>query len=197
MTCGERDQPIVHNFPVNGEMIPVASLIHILPEDILWDDVDIDTAPMLQEGSSHRWWTRAITLDDEAHAYSHFIKEYRDKAPPGALTFIHTDKFLEAAVVVNEAVDPRGHRISLLDTGCYMNYFIRYIHEKPFSGTHFFEGMYQHLSSTIDYHGESFSHTMRFQSDFCHFFEEEMVTATSLLLFLLCIRYNSSSYHVR
>jgi len=139
MTCGERDQPIVHNFPVNGEMIPVASLIHILPEDILWDDVDKDTSPMLQEGSSHRWWTRAITLDDEAHAYSHFIKEYRDKAPPGALTFIHTDKFLEAAVVVNEAVDPRGHRISLLDTGCYMNYFIRYIHEKPFSGTHFFD----------------------------------------------------------
>jgi len=133
ITCGDRQEPIAHNFPVGGEMVPLGSLYGSLPDDILWDDSDTNTASML-EHMSRRWWTRPITLKEEESTLKKYLSDWR--GPPGSVSIPDAHyRFLPQACALMEAIDPRGHRQQY----CFENYYKRYRDEQPFSGLHFFD----------------------------------------------------------
>jgi len=138
--CDNEGRPILHNFPVKKgkkhEMIPINQLDGVVPDDILWEDVDrMNTVKSTQNNST--WWNRKITLEEGDFTFDRF-EEYRGL--PGGLSIRESD--------LMEAVDPRGHRraycytkdwlkeqLMFNGTDCYD----RWREEKPFSGQHFFE----------------------------------------------------------
>merc|ERR1719410_1076372 len=133
--CGEGRKPIAHNFPVDGEMVPLGQLESILPDDILWEHTDLHSAVTLQY-KSHRWWTKPVTLEEEEGALDRILRE-KYRGPPGSVS-VHNDEdddYIDRTVGLLEALDPHGHR----HLGCFRNYFVRYREEKPFSGMHFFD----------------------------------------------------------
>lgn len=132
ITC-QNNKPIAHNFPVdNGELISLGQLRDILPADILWEDVDIDTAIELQY-KDYRWWTKPIKRKDEESYIDKMLKRY--KGPPGSVSFYSAGiDSLDRMATLMEALDRRGHR-----RGCWPNYYERWHDEKPFSNTHFFD----------------------------------------------------------
>jgi len=133
MTCGEKKEPIAHNFPVDGEMVPLHELAGVVPDDILWEEIDIYTAPMLRY-KTHHWWSKAVTLEEEDKAIRKLIWHYR--GPPGSISIPEAhDSYVTKASHLFEAIDPRGHRYDY----CFKRYFKRYRKEKPFSGMHFFD----------------------------------------------------------
>ena len=108
MTCGGQHQPIAHEFIVDGEKVPLGQLANVVPDDILWEETDLDTAPML-EHKKHRWWTRPITMDEEMETFRKLLKQY--KGPRGSVSIPAAhDYFLRRVAGLGEAVDPRGHR---------------------------------------------------------------------------------------
>ncbi|KAL7529095.1 hypothetical protein ACHAWF_002834 [Thalassiosira exigua] len=133
LTCGDKNEPIAHNFPVDGEMVPLHELAGVVPDDILWEEIDIYTAPMLRY-KSHRWWTKPVTLEEEDEAIRKMISHYR--GPPGSISVPDAHPSYEsAASALFEVVDPRGHR----NQDCFKLYFLRYRFESPFSRMHFFD----------------------------------------------------------
>ncbi|KAL7548647.1 hypothetical protein ACHAWF_011914 [Thalassiosira exigua] len=133
MTCGEKKEPIAHNFPVDGEMVPLHELAGVVPDDILWEEIDIYTAPMLRY-KTHHWWSKAVTLEEEDKAIRKLIWHYQ--GPPGSISIPEAhDGYTTKASHLFEAIDPRGHRYEY----CFKRYFKRYRKEKPFSGMHFFD----------------------------------------------------------
>jgi len=132
--CDTEGRPILHNFPVKKgkkhEMIPINQLDGVVPDDILWEDID----SMNTTKSSHNnatWWNRKITLEEGDFTFDRF-EEYR--GPPGSLS-VNVGQLLEA-------VDPREHRRAYCykkKDGSPSDCYDEWRKEKPFSGQHFFE----------------------------------------------------------
>jgi len=130
-TCDDH-KPIAHNFLVDGEMVPLGQLLGAVPEDILWEHMDIDTAPKLNY-KSDRWWTRSVTREEEEVEMKQMLDQY--EGPPGSISIPKAhDDLVGQMVALCEAVDPRGHR-----RDCFKNYYTRWREERPFSGMHFFD----------------------------------------------------------
>ena len=110
VTCTHDGKAILHNFPSSeGEMIPVTELYSLLPRDtILWEHLDIDTASTL-EFKSQKWWTKAVTLDEEEEHIAQMLKQY--EGPPGSISVPSAHEgFTHQAAAFMEVLDPRGHR---------------------------------------------------------------------------------------
>ena len=135
ISCNPDGKAILHNFPSSeGEMIPLTDLYSILPRDtILWEHLDIDTASTL-EFKSHKWWTKAISLDEEELYIWQLLKQY--EGPPGSISVPSAHEgFTHQAAAFMEVLDPRGHRRG----DCFGAYYSLWQHEQPFSGLHFFD----------------------------------------------------------
>ncbi|KAL7548507.1 hypothetical protein ACHAWF_011787 [Thalassiosira exigua] len=132
-TCGSRMEPIAHSFPVDGEMVPLAQLSSVVPDDILWDEEDITTAVMLKY-KHHLWWTKPVTLEEEESMLERMLQDYT--GPPGSINIFDVESHrVDKIIDLFEAEDPKGHR----HRDCFRNYFVRYRKETPFSGMHFFD----------------------------------------------------------
>ena len=133
MTCDGR-KPIAHNFPINGELIPLGHLSKVVPDDILWKERDIDTAPMLTDDHS-RWYARAVTKKEEVNKIKILLESYA--GPPGSVSIpkAHEAGFVSQVGGLCEAIDPRGHRLQ----NCFKNYYYRWQEASKFSGQHFFD----------------------------------------------------------
>ena len=139
VTCDVNDEhkPIVHNFPANGgqEMIPLSELYGLVPDDILWEHADIDTAPTLTF-KNERWWSKAVSLEDEEEFMKSKIEEYRGPAGSVSISNAHKNKgFISTASALCEALDPRGHRRD----ACFKHYYTLWRDEVPFSRMHLFD----------------------------------------------------------
>jgi len=132
-------RPIVHKFPLpNGEMVPIGEeLLTVgLPEDMLWEHADSDTAPGLQNDDGERWWSKAITLKEGEAIFQEYIDRPELKGPEGSISVIRAHHgFWGMAGAISEVLDPRGHRREV----CFYNYVIRWKEEQPFSGMNFFD----------------------------------------------------------
>jgi len=142
MRCKD-DKPIAHNFPTpDGNMIPLRQLIDILlPDDILWEHRDIDTAPTLTY-KNEVWWSKAITLEDEEEIIKQLIEEHTGPIGSVSIPYAHSwERWTKQAMGIMEAVDPRGHRLggSSVSGGCMHDYYKLYIKQEPFSGAHYFD----------------------------------------------------------
>lgn len=133
MTCVE-NKPIAHNFPVGDDLVPLGHLLKVLPDDVLWEDSDIDTAYMLQH-RSQRWWTRSVTRDEEEETILSIFKE-QYTGPPGSISLIHdiTKGIIAEIGAICEVLDPLHRYVS-----CFKNYYYRWSEAKHFSGMHFFD----------------------------------------------------------
>ena len=179
MTCGAQGQPIAHDLILDGEKVPLGQLANVVPDDILWEETDLDTAPML-EHKKHRWWTRPITLDEEMQTFRKLLKQY--KGPRGSVSIPTAhDTFLRRVAGLGEAVDPRGHRG---DIHCWDNYYTRYREEEPFSGLHFFDWLdfgngkfileKNDINRTLHYmEGDDYCYKNRFNRKTVHYFTDE------------------------
>jgi len=132
-------RPIVHNFPLpNGEMVPIGEeLLTVgLPDDMLWEHADLDTAPALKNDDRERWWSKAITLEEGERAFQKYFDRPEIKGPEGSLSVVraHTS-FIGKASGISESFDPRGHR----GEACFYNYLARWREQKPFSGMNFMD----------------------------------------------------------
>lgn len=145
LTCSDGGKPVAHNFPVDGELVPLAHLSSVVPEDILWIERDID-APMLKlerepvdgndsNSNPPRWWTRRIARKEEEKTIKSLLASY--DGPNGSVSIpkAHEGAFVSQVGGLCEAIDPRGHRRQ----DCFKNYFFRWQKADPFSGTHFFD----------------------------------------------------------
>lgn len=132
MSCAGGYVPIAHHFPVDGEMVLIGQLAEAVPEDVLWDYLDLQTATM-QSYKKHRWWTRSVTLEDEERYLKSIFPGYQ--GPPGSISIpdAHSD-FVDKIFGMLEVLDPLGHRQK-----CFPNYYVRYRTQKPFSRMHFFD----------------------------------------------------------
>jgi hypothetical protein len=132
-------RPIVHNFPLpNGEMVPIGEeLLTVgLPEDMLWEHADLETAPGLKNDDGERWWSNAITLKEGEAIFQEYIDKPELKGPEGSISVIRAHHGLWGmAGAISEVLDPRGHRREI----CFYNYVIRWKEEQPFSGMNFFD----------------------------------------------------------
>jgi hypothetical protein len=132
-------RPIVHNFPLpNGEMVPIGEeLLTVgLPEDMLWEHADLDTAPGLKNDNGERWWSKAITLKEGEAIFQEYIDKPELKGPEGSISVVRAHHGLWGmAGAISEVLDPRGHRREI----CFYNYVIRWKEEQPFSGMNFFD----------------------------------------------------------
>lgn len=139
MTCAD-SKPIAHNFPLDDkQMIPLGPLRRILPDDILWEDLDIHTAYMLEHKSQgdikpQRWWTRSVTRDEEEKAILDIFKEYT--GPQGSLSVINSisSGIISQMTAICEIMDPHHRRKE-----CFKNYYFRWSEIRPHSGMHFFD----------------------------------------------------------
>ena len=132
-------KPIVHNFPLpNGEMVAVGEeLLTVgLPQDILWEHSDLDTAPALKNDVGERWWSKSITLEEGEMAFRRYFDRTEIKGPEGSLSGVRAHKsFTGKASAISESFDPRGHRAE----GCFYNYLVRWREQKPFSRMNFMD----------------------------------------------------------
>ena len=132
-------RPIVHNFPLpTGEMVPIGEeLLTVgLPEDMLWEHADLETAPGLKNDDGERWWSKAITLKEGEAIFQEYIDKPELKGPEGSISVIRAHHGLWGmAGAISEVLDPRGHRREI----CFYNYVIRWKEEQPFSGMNFFD----------------------------------------------------------
>ena len=132
-TCAGKHKPVAHNFPINGEMVPLGTLANVIPDDVLWEHLDLDTATMLSY-KKHYWFARPITLKEEEDIFQQLLDSERYHGPPGSVSIPDAHRSFEGkASNLCEAIDPRGHR----HQDCFENYFDRW-REAPFSGQHFF-----------------------------------------------------------
>jgi len=135
ISCTHDGKAILHNFPTNeGDLLPVTELYSILPRDtILWEHLDKDTASTL-EYKSHKWWTKAISLDEEEEYIAQMLQQY--EGPPGSISVPSAHEgFTHQAAAFMEVLDPRGHRRG----DCFGAYYSLWQYEQPFSGLHFFD----------------------------------------------------------
>eukprot|EP00984_Skeletonema_dohrnii_P016922 scaffold7607_cov82-Skeletonema_dohrnii-CCMP3373.AAC.1 len=134
-------RPIVHNFPLpNGEMVPIGDellTVGLPKKNILWEHVDLDTAPALRnDDTNERWWTNAITLKKGEATFRKYFDAPEINGPEGSLSIVRAHSgFIGKASGVCESFDPRGHR----GEACFYNYVARWRDQKPFSGMHFFD----------------------------------------------------------
>jgi len=133
MTCGVNQEPILHSFPIDfGDSIPLVKLKNNLPENILWQESDLNTAVMLQHNTV-RWWVKPITLEHEMAEISEIIDLY--VGPPGSLSVPTAHHHFNTKVIgMLEVVDPRGHRRT-----CLKEYYSEWQQNSPFSQLHFFD----------------------------------------------------------
>ena len=137
ITCDADDEhkPIAHNFPAKGgrEMIPLHELYGVVPDDILWEHIDLYTAPTLKL-KHERWWRKAIRINEDEDYIKAKFSEYR--GPPGSVSIPDAHfEFVGKAAALCEALDPRGHRRG----ECFNHYYTLWREEQPFSGMHFFD----------------------------------------------------------
>ena len=132
-------RPIIHNFPLpNGDMVPIGEeLLTVgLPQDILWEHSDLETAPALKNDEGERWWSKAITLEEGEEIFQRYFDRPEIQGPVGSLSVVRAhSSFVGRASAISESFDPRGHR----GEGCFHNYVVRWREQKPFSGVHFME----------------------------------------------------------
>ena len=104
MRCNKDDKPIAHNFPTtDGNMIPLRQLIDILPDDILWEHRDIDTAPTLTY-KNEVWWSKAITLEDEETIIKELIQEHTGPIGSVSIPYAHSwERWTKQAMGIMEA----------------------------------------------------------------------------------------------
>jgi len=102
MRCKD-DKPIAHNFPTaDGNMIPLRQL-NILPDDILWEHRDIDTAPTLTY-KNEVWWSKAITLEDEEEIIKQLIEEHTGPTGSVSIPYAHSwERWTKQAMGIMEA----------------------------------------------------------------------------------------------
>ena len=135
ISCDDDMKPIARNFPgkANEMMIPLYDLNGLVPDDVLWEHIDIRTAPTL-EFNSQRWWSKAISLEDEEGVIRKWMEPY--KGPKGSISIPDAhDSWRGIAAAFCEVIDPRGHRRG----ECFSHYYDLWRKEKPFSGAHFFD----------------------------------------------------------
>jgi len=136
-------KPIIHNFPLpNGQMIPIGEELHtimglLLPDDILWEHTDLDTAIALKNSDTkERWWSKAITLEEGEAEFQRYFDRPEIRGPEGSLSIVRAHNgFIGKASGISEKFDPRGHRGQV----CFFNYLVRWRDQKPFSGMHFMD----------------------------------------------------------
>lgn len=127
-------RPIVHNFPLpNGEMVPIGEellTVGLLPDDILWEHTDLDTAPALKNADTkERWWSKAITLEEGEAEFQEYFDRPEIKGPEGSLSIVRAHRgFIGQASGIAESFDPRGHRGEV----CFFNYLVRWREQTPF-----------------------------------------------------------------
>ena len=136
ISCTDDNKPIVHNFPTNEgdkllSLVPLQN--DILPEDILWEHLDLQTAPTFTY-KSQTWYTKPITLESEESYIEHTLKKYEGPVGSISIPTAH-DKFESRASAFMETVDPRGHRRG----DCFAIYYNAWRNEVPFSGAHFMD----------------------------------------------------------
>ena len=134
ISCDDDMKPIARNFPGKAnEMIPLYDLNGLVPDDVLWEHIDIHSAPTL-EFNSQRWWSKAISLEDEEGVIRKWMEPY--KGPKGSISIPDAhDSWRGIAAAFCEVIDPRGHRRG----ECFSHYYYLWRNEKPFSGAHFFD----------------------------------------------------------
>ena len=142
ITCNKGYKPVAHNFPLpNGDMVPIGEELQAvdLPQDILWEHLDLSTAPYLKnKDTNERWWTKPITLQDAEDLFEGYFDKPEIKGPEGSLSIVRNlnERHFEAkASGICESFDPRGHR----RYDCFYNYIVRWRMQRPFSGMHFFD----------------------------------------------------------
>ena len=138
ISCTEDNKPIVHNFPsTTNEGDKLLSLYplqkDILPDDILWEHLDLETAPTFSY-KSQTWYTKPISLESEESYIEHTLKKYEGPVGSISIPTAH-DKFESRASAFMETVDPRGHRRG----DCFAIYYNAWRNEVPFSGAHFMD----------------------------------------------------------
>ena len=115
ISCTEDNKPIVHNFPTTSTTNEGDKLLSlyplqkdILPDDILWEHLDLETAPTFTY-KTQTWYTKPITLESEEEYIKHTLKKYQGPVGSISIPTAH-DKFESRASAFMETVDPRGHR---------------------------------------------------------------------------------------
>jgi len=140
ISCTEDNKPIVHNVPTSTtneggdkllSLVPLQN--DILPEDILWEHLDLETAPTFTY-KKQTWYTKPITLESEEDYIEHTLKKYEGPVGSISIPTAH-DKFESRASAFMETVDPRGHRRG----DCFAIYYNAWRNEVPFSGAHFMD----------------------------------------------------------
>jgi len=140
ISCTEDNKPIVHNFPTTTtnegddkllSLVPLQK--DILPEDILWEHLDLETAPTFTY-KSQTWYTKPITLESEESYIEHTLKKYAGPVGSISIPTAH-DRFESRASAFMETIDPRGHRRG----DCFAIYYNAWRNEVPFSGAHFMD----------------------------------------------------------
>lgn len=134
-TCDDDDmKPIAHNFPGknldgSGEimMIPLHDLYGEVPDDILWEHSDRHSAPTLQY-NSQRWWSKAISLEEEEKMMHNLYVEQYSGPIKGSLSNREW----------KEVLDPRGHRGWGSKCKSFSQYY-KLWRRQPFSGAHFYD----------------------------------------------------------
>ena len=140
ISCTEDNKPIVHNFPSSTSTNEGDKLLSlyplqkdILPEDILWEHLDLETAPTFTY-KTQTWYTKPITLESEEEYIKHTLKKYAGPVGSISIPTAH-DKFESRASAFMETLDPRGHRRG----DCFAIYYNAWRNEVPFSGAHFMD----------------------------------------------------------
>jgi hypothetical protein len=131
-------RPIIHNFPLpNGDMVPIGEeLLTVgLPQDILWEHSDLETAPALKNDEGERWWSKAITLEEGESVFQRYFDRPEIQGPVGSLSVVRAhSSFVGKASAISESFDPR-HRQEM----CFYDYIVKWREQKPFSGMQFMD----------------------------------------------------------